>query len=335
MHAHVHVVRTRQGLTLAGKKLEVILVEQQDHQFFAAHSSLGWSAGERGQFEITKLFLECKNAVPTTEPQPLKAEEKCAAVSPRKAPSAIKINPPPTKKPAAKAKAPAPPKTQAQSWRGPVSVLMAAFLVALVAMTCAAFGSEDATSFASAAGAQSILYTNSTGDLDVVSRHPGICFDPVADDQSSVLSAGNDLLHHCETVCGELSVRCDAAGLMTEALHANTLPPSALSLGGLRHSDWHNLLHQNAEGMQYTPHSRSDPAAKGTNLFADFGSPLKESASLAEQVRAATTHAAAPSRFVAPLHVCPPCTIAPHQHTASFPACCTRFPHFRTSTLRP
>ena len=312
-------------------------MEQQDHRVFAAHSSLGWFAGESGRFEITKPFLECKNAVPTTEPQALKAAEKCAAVFPHKAPSAIKINPPPTKKLAAKAKAPAPPKTQVQSSQPlRVSVCwMAAFLIALVAMTCAAFGSEDATSFASAGGAQSKLYTNSTGDLDVVSRHPGICFDPVADDQSSVLSAGNDLLHHCETVCGELSVRCDAAGLMTEALHANTLPPSALSLGGLRHSDWHNLLHQNAEGMQYTPHSRSDPAAKGTNLFADFGSPLKESASLAEQVRAATTHAAAPSRFVAPLHVCPPCTIAPHQHTASFPACCTRFPHFRTSTLRP
>ena len=179
-----------------------------------------------------------------------------------------------------------------------------------------------------------MLYTNSTGDLDVVSRHPGICFDPVADDQSSVLSAGNDLLHHCETVYGELGVRCDAAGPMTEALHANTLSLSALSLGGFRHSDWHNLLHQNAtEGMQYAPNSRSDPAAKGANLFADFGSSLKESASLAEQVTA-TTHAAAPSRLVAPLHVCPLCTIAP-LHAASSPACCTQFPHFRTSTLHP
>ena len=80
------------------------------------------------------------------------AAEKCAAVSPRKAPSVIKTNPPPTQKPVANAKVPAPPKTQAQSWRGPVSVLMAAFLIALVAMTCAAFGSEDATSFASARG---------------------------------------------------------------------------------------------------------------------------------------------------------------------------------------
>ena len=30
---------------------------------FAAHSSLGWSAGERDRFEITESFLECKNAV--------------------------------------------------------------------------------------------------------------------------------------------------------------------------------------------------------------------------------------------------------------------------------
>ena len=316
-------------------------MEQQDHRIFAAHSSLGWSAGKRGRFEITKPFLECKNAVPTTEPQALKATEKCAAVFPHKAPSVIKINPPPTKKLAAKAKAPAPPKTQVQSsqpWR--VSVLMAAFLIALVAMTCTAFGSEDATSFAPAGGAQSTLYTNSTGDLDVVSRHPGICFDPVVDDQSSVLSAGNDSLHHCETVYGERGVRCDAAGPMTEALHANTLPLSALSLGGFRHSDWHNLLRQNAtEGMQYAPNSRSDPAAKGANLFANFGSPLKESASFAEQVTAATTHAAAPSRLVAPLHVCPLCTIAPlhaplhlctlHFFLHAIPA----LPHFHAAPL--
>ena len=289
-------------------------MEQQDHRIFAAHSSLGWSAGKRGRFEITKPFLECKNAVPTTEPQALKAAEKCAAVFPHKAPSAIKINPPPTKKLAAKAKAPAPPKTQVQSSQPlRVSVCwMAAFLIALVAMTCAAFGSEDATSFASAGGAQSKLYTNSTGDLDVVSRHPGICFDPVADYQSSVLSAGNDLLHHCETVYGELGVRCDAAGPMTEALHANTLPLSALSLGGFRHSDWHNLLRQNAtEGMQYAPNSRSDPAAKGANLFADFGSPLKESASFAEQAlrpRMQPHHRASSllcmSTPCAPLHLC-------------------------------
>ena len=289
-------------------------MEQQDHRIFAAHSSLGWSAGKRGRFEITKPFLKCKNAVPTTEPQALKAAEKCAAVFPHKAPSAIKINPPPTKKLAAKAKAPAPPKTQVQSSQPlRVSVCwMAAFLIALVAMTCAAFGSEDATSFASAGGAQSKLYTNSTGDLDVVSRHPGICFDPVVDDQSSVLSAGNDSLHHCETVYGERGVRCDAAGPMTEALHANTLPLSALSLGGFRHSDWHNLLRQNAtEGMQYAPNSRSDPAAKGANLFADFGSPLKESASFAEQAlrpRMQPHHRASSllcmSTPCAPLHLC-------------------------------
>jgi hypothetical protein len=127
-------------------------MEQQDHRVFAAHSSLGWSAGELGRFEITKPFLECKNAVPTMEPQPLKAVEKCTAVSPRKAPSVIKTKPLPTQKPVAKAKAPAPPKTlekSSQPWR--VSVRMAVFLlVALLAMTCAAFGMVDATSLASA-----------------------------------------------------------------------------------------------------------------------------------------------------------------------------------------
>ena len=48
---------------MPGKKLEAILKEQQDHGIFAAHSSLGWSAGERDWFEITESFLECKNAV--------------------------------------------------------------------------------------------------------------------------------------------------------------------------------------------------------------------------------------------------------------------------------
>ena len=158
-----------QGAESPAKKLEATLREQQDYRLFAAHSSLGWSAGERGRFEIKTPFLERENAAPTTaEPQALKgaqAAEKCAAVSPRKAPSVIKTNPPRTQKPVANAKAPAPPKAQAQSWRGPVSVCwMAAFLVALVAMTCAAFGSEDATSFASAGGAQPALHTNTTGD---------------------------------------------------------------------------------------------------------------------------------------------------------------------------
>ena len=174
-----------QGAESPAKKLEAILREQQDYRVFAAHSSLGWSAGERGRFEIKTPFLERENAAPTTEPQALKgaqAAEKCAAVSPRKAPSVIKTNPPRTQKPVANAKAPAPPKAQAQSWRGPVSVCwMAAFLVALVAMTCAAFGSEDATSFASAGGAQPALHTNTTGDLDVVACHPGIYFDPISD----------------------------------------------------------------------------------------------------------------------------------------------------------
>jgi hypothetical protein len=82
----------------------------------------------------------------------------------------IKTKPLPTQRPVAKAKAPAPPKTlekSSQPWR--VSVRMAVFLlVALLAMTCAAFGSEDATFFASARGAQPVLYTNTTGDLDVL-----------------------------------------------------------------------------------------------------------------------------------------------------------------------
>ena len=176
---------TRQGFECPVKKLEAILLEQQDYRLFAGHSSFGWSAGERGRFEIKTPFLERENAAPTTEPQALKgaqAAEKCAAVSPRKAPSVIKTNPPRTQKLVANAKAPAPPKAQAQSWRGPVSVCwMAAFLVALVAMTCAAFGSEDATSFASAGGAQPALHTNTTGDLDVVACHPGIYFDPISD----------------------------------------------------------------------------------------------------------------------------------------------------------
>ena len=296
-----HRTYTLQGAESPVRKLEAILAEQQDHRAFAAHSSFGWSAGERGQFEITKPFLQCESAVPTTEPQPLKAVEKCAAVLPGKAPSATKINPPPTKKRAAKAKAPAPPKTQAQSWRSTVSVLMAAFLVALVAMSGPAFGSKEATSLASAGGAQPALYTNTTGG--VVACHPGIYFDPIsnmANDQSSVLSACDDLLHG-EAVCGKLSVRCNAAGLMTKAMHANMLRPSTPGLGGFQLSDWH----QNAtEGLPCTPKSlpcmhylklpvptiSNDgrmssflATAKEANLLAGFA---KESASLAEQVTA-------------------------------------------------
>ena len=339
-----------QGAESPAKKLEATLREQQDYRLFAAHSSLGWSAGERGRFEIKTPFLERENAAPTTaEPQALKgtqAAEKCAAVSPRKAPSVIKTNPPRTQKPVANAKAPAPPKAQAQSWRGPVSVCwMAAFLVALVAMTCAAFGSEDATSFASAGGAQPALHTNTTGDLDVVACHPGIYFDPIsdmADDQSSpVLSAGDDLLHR-ESVCGELGVRCDAGGPTTEAVHANMLRPSAPGLGGFRLSDRHQNATEGLPGPLLASslgwHVRVTAvdalleapsaticnndsgmssflaAAKEANLLA--GS-VKESASLAEQVTATAhmqlrhrTHAAAPSlrssAFLwAFLHFCP------------------------------
>ena len=273
-------------------------MEQQDYRVFAAHSSLGWSAGERGRFEIT--FLECKNAVPTTEPQPLKgkqAAEKCAAVLPGKAPSVIKIKPPATQKPVARSW---------QPWRNTVSALMAvflvaAFLVALVATTCAAaFGLLDATCFALARGAQPALHTNTTGDLDVISCHPGIRYDSLSD-------MAIDLLHR------EAVMRCNAAGLMPLDVHANMLPPSALGFSGFQHSDWHQNV---TEGIQCTPKSlpcmhylqlpvptiSSNPqlglhdsgmcsslaTVKEAHLLvcpAIFGSPpLKESASLAEQV---------------------------------------------------
>ena len=152
---------TWQGAESPVKKLEAILREEQDHRVFSAHSSLGWSAGEHGRFEIKKPFLECENA----PPPPLKGTQeakKCAALSPGKAPSVIKTNSPPTKKPAAKVKAPAPPKTRAESWqpsRSTASVLMAAFLIAV---SCSAFGLVDATSLASAGGTQPALYVNSS-----------------------------------------------------------------------------------------------------------------------------------------------------------------------------
>ena len=146
------------------------MTKQQDYRIFAAHSSLGWSAGERGRFEIKRPFLECRDAAPTTEPQ-LKGEQvakECAAVLPGKARSVIKSNPPCTQKPvvkaqkpAAKAKASAPSKIQAfgwQPWRSTASVLKAAFLVALVAMSGSALsGLVDATSLALAGGAQPAL----------------------------------------------------------------------------------------------------------------------------------------------------------------------------------
>ena len=125
--------------------------------------------------------------------------EECAAVSPAKAPSVIKTKLPCTqkpaarvRKPAAKAKAPAPSKTQPegwQPWRSTASVLKAAFLVALVAMSGSAVGLVDATSLALAGGAQpALLYANTTGDFDVVAYHPGICFDPNS-------NMADDLLH--------------------------------------------------------------------------------------------------------------------------------------------
>jgi len=327
-------------------------MEQQDHRVFAAHSSLGWFAGESGRFEITKPFLECKNAVPTTEPQTLKgtqAAEKFAVVLPRKAPSVIKTKPPPAQK-LAKAEAPAPPKTlekSSQPWRSTVSVNMAAFLlVALLAMTCAAFGMVDATSLASARGAQSVLHANITGDLDMASscNPAGIYFDPLsdmADAQSSVLPSSIELLH-CEAV-----MHCNTAGLMP-AVHAKMLPPSALGLSGFRHSDWH----QNAtEGMPCCPkslpcmhylkllpvpttssnlqlglHGSSMSSSLATveeaKLLAgsaDFGSRLNESASLAEQV-ATTIAAPSPSHLCisAPVHHC-----TSTRHLPPPPARCT------------
>ena len=320
---------------MAGKKLEAILTKQQDHRIFAANSSLGWSAGEHGRFEVDKPFLECKNAVPvlrTTKPQPLKGVEKCAAVLPGKAPSVIKTKPPPTQKPVAKAKAPAPTETLEKSWQSWRSTV----LVALVAMSCAAFGLVNATSLASARGAQPALHTNTTGDLEVVACHPGICFDPfsgMANCQSSVISAGIDLLHPVA------AVRCDAAGLVPEAARAKMLPPSALGLDGFWHPDWHATegMPKSLPCMHYlklpVPIISSNPqlglqrdsgtssslvAVTEANLLAgsaDVGSPLKESASLAEQVTA-TAHAAAPSlRLFALLHYCP---CAPW-HAASSP----------------
>ena len=233
---------------------------EQDYRIFAPHSSLGWPAGERGRFEIKKPFLECRDAAPTTEPQ-LKgdqAAEKCAAVTPGKAPSVIKTKPPPTQKGAAKAQKPvaevklaAPSKTQEswQPWHSTASGLMVAFLVALVAMSGLAFGLVDAISLALAGGAQPSLYANATGNLDMVDCHAGTYFDPIsdmADDQSSpVLSAGDHLLHR-ESVCGELGLRCDAGGPMTEAVHTSILRPSAPGLGGFQLLD----RHQNgAEGQ--------------------------------------------------------------------------------------
>ena len=304
---------------------------EQDYRIFAPHSSLGWPAGERGRFEIKEPFLECADAEPQLQGN--QAMEKCAAVLPGKAPSGIKTNLLPTQKPvakaqnpaakaqnpaakaqnpAAKAKASAPCKIQAEGWppwrNSTASVLMAAFLVALVAMFGSALsGLVDATSLALPGGTQPALSGNATGDLDVVAYHPGICFDPIinmADDQSSVLSAGDDLLHG-EAVCGELGVGCDAGSPMTAAVHSKMLQPFAPGLSGFGLSDRHK---NETEGLPCTPKSQrmgylklpvpticssdggmssSLTAAKEASLLAgsaDFGSPPKESASLPGQV---------------------------------------------------
>ena len=92
------------------------------------------------------------------------AAEKCAAVSPGKAPSVTKTIPPRTQKPAAKVQKPAvevklaaPSKTQEswQPWHSTASGLTVALLAALVAMSGSGFGLVDATSLALAGGAQS------------------------------------------------------------------------------------------------------------------------------------------------------------------------------------
>ena len=286
--------------------------------------------------------------------------EECAAVSAAKAPSVIKTKPPSTQKPAAKAqkpaakarkpaakpKASAPSNTKAEGWspwRSTASVLKAVFLVALVAMSGLAVGLVDATSLALAGGAQPALYAHATGDLDMVANH-GICFDPIsnmADDQSSVLPAVDDLLHD-EAVCGKLGVDCDAGGLMTMVVHAHLLRPSAPGLDGFRLPD----RHKNAtEGLLCTPKSlprmhclklpmpiissddsgmsSSLAAAKEVSLLAgsaNFGSPPMESASFAEQVTA-TAHAAAPSPHSSALIsclFCIPCLL-PARQTPTLP----------------
>ena len=105
---------------------------------------------------------------------------KCAAVLPGKASSVIKTNRSATHKPVTKAKVSALPKALEKCWQPwQVSVLMVVLLSALDAIACVGFVSEDATSFASARGAQPVLHTNTTGSPDVVSCHSGI--DPLSD----------------------------------------------------------------------------------------------------------------------------------------------------------
>ena len=134
--------------------------------------------------------------------------------------------------------------------------------LALVAMCGSALsGLVDATSLALAGGAQPALSPNATGDLDVVAYHPGIYFDPIsnlADDQSSVLSVGNNLLHN-EAVFSKLCVRCDTAVLMADAVHAQMQQPSAPGLSGF----WLSDRHQNAtEGLPCMRKSLPSPSGQ-------------------------------------------------------------------------
>ena len=120
------------------------------------------------------------------------AAGKCAAVLPGKASSVIKTNRSPTHKPVAKAKAPALPKALEKCWQPWQVSVTVVLLSALVAIAWVAFVSEDATSSASARGAQPVLHTNTTGNcdvvhtnttgnLDVTSCPSGICLDPPSD----------------------------------------------------------------------------------------------------------------------------------------------------------
>ena len=69
LHSRSYRTCTWQGVESPFNQLEAILAEEHDHRVFAAHSSFGWSAGERRRFEIKEPFLECGDAAPTTEPQ--------------------------------------------------------------------------------------------------------------------------------------------------------------------------------------------------------------------------------------------------------------------------
>jgi hypothetical protein len=138
--------------------------------------------------------------------------------------------------------------------------------------------------------------------VDSEDRHVSCRIDPL----------GDDLLHG-EAIRGKLGVGCDSGGPMTKVVLSKMLRPFGLGLDGFRLPDQHK---NETEGLPLTPKSlqrmhylklsvptiSSDNSgmrgslatAKEASLLAgstDFGSLVKESASLAEQVTA-TTHAA-------------------------------------------